>query len=124
MEELSNKDGAQLAGLVTVRGRDDAAQLCALLDEQPQRALIVLKGKTDIDFVADFACPVPVQVICKIPGAPLARLEGQIALKAVIGRIHDARLVDDPPPYRASPTLRGPSALRIVVKGILQRLGA
>lgn len=235
MEELSNKDGAQLASLVTVRGRDDAVQRCALLDQQPQRALIVgagfmdsklaaacrqrglsmtmvdrgeaplagalgatiaqraaklhrsngidlrsnasvkkvrgdatvrvrqvelercarlmhnfgpparpgfidglakgikeivhpaldkLKGKTDIDFVANFACPLPVPVICKILGLPVARLGRQIALKAVIERIQDARLVDDPPPDRASPTLRGPSALRIVVKGILQRLGA
>lgn len=52
-------------------------------------------------------------------GAPLARLEGQIALKAIVGRIQGARLLEDPPPYRESPTLRGPSSLRIAVDSIL-----
>lgn len=54
-------------------------------------------------------------------GAPLARLEGQIGLRAFIERVEGARLLQDPPPYRESPILRGPSALRIGLKGIRPR---
>ncbi|NAS26280.1 cytochrome P450 [Herbidospora sp. NEAU-GS84] len=44
-------------------------------------------------------------------GAPLARLEAQIVLTELVGRLRGPRLVDDPPPYRPSPILRGPRHL-------------
>ena len=47
-------------------------------------------------------------------GAPLARLEGARALVALAQRLQNPRLVEDPPPYRPSPVLRGPLHLRIV----------
>ncbi|MGD3108827.1 cytochrome P450 [Streptomyces sp. YGL11-2] len=47
-------------------------------------------------------------------GAPLARIETQIALTALIDRLDDPRLAEDPPPYRHSPVLRGPQHLPIV----------
>ncbi|QHC56912.1 cytochrome P450 [Rathayibacter tanaceti] len=46
-------------------------------------------------------------------GAPLARLETQIALAELFSRLENVRLVDDPPPYRRNPLLRGPSRLDI-----------
>ncbi|MFJ6573813.1 cytochrome P450 [Streptomyces sp. NPDC091292] len=47
-------------------------------------------------------------------GAPLARLEAQIALTALLDRLGEGtRLVEDPPPYRTSPLLRGPRHLWI-----------
>jgi len=46
-------------------------------------------------------------------GAPLARLEAQIALTQLAKRLYDPQLVADPPPYRASPVLRGPIHLQI-----------
>lgn len=46
-------------------------------------------------------------------GAPLARLETQIALAELFSRLVDVRLVEDPPPYRRNPLLRGPSRLDI-----------
>jgi cytochrome P450 len=51
-------------------------------------------------------------------GAPLARLETQIALVAFTRRLISPRLVQDPPPYRFNLTLRGPSELRVAVEGI------
>jgi cytochrome P450 len=44
-------------------------------------------------------------------GAPLARLEAQIALTELARRLENPRLVTDPPPYRPSPVLRGPRHL-------------
>jgi cytochrome P450 len=44
-------------------------------------------------------------------GAPLARLEAQIALGALLPLLGTARLVQDPPPYRLSAVLRGPRHL-------------
>jgi cytochrome P450 len=52
-------------------------------------------------------------------GAPLARLETQHALLELARRLVEPRLVVDPPPYRPSPVLRGPSALRVTYAGIL-----
>ena len=52
-------------------------------------------------------------------GAPLARLEAQIALTAFASRLKNPRLVTDPPPYRPSPFLRGPSHLLIDIDGIV-----
>lgn len=46
-------------------------------------------------------------------GAPLARVEAQIALNALLRSLDDPRLVEDPPPYRRSPVLRGPRHLVI-----------
>ena len=46
-------------------------------------------------------------------GAPLARLETQIALVELARHLQEPRLVEDPPPYRESAFLRGP--LHLVV---------
>ena len=51
-------------------------------------------------------------------GAPLARIEGQIALRELTRRLEQPRLVVDPPPYRPSPLLRGPEHLLITVDRI------
>jgi cytochrome P450 len=51
-------------------------------------------------------------------GAPLARVEGQIALTELVRRLEQPRLVVDPPPYRPSPLLRGPEHLLIEVAGV------
>jgi cytochrome P450 len=46
-------------------------------------------------------------------GAPLARLEAQIALGELARRLEHPRLVTDPPPYRTNPVLRGPLHLLV-----------
>ncbi|WP_407284866.1 cytochrome P450 [Streptomyces sp. BP-8] len=46
-------------------------------------------------------------------GGPMARLETQIALNALVRRLDRPRLVADPPPYRPSPILRGPVHLHV-----------
>jgi cytochrome P450 len=46
-------------------------------------------------------------------GAPLARIEAQIALGAMTSRLGTATLVQDPPPYRRNAVLRGPRHLPI-----------
>ncbi|AJC61042.1 cytochrome P450 [Streptomyces sp. 769] len=46
-------------------------------------------------------------------GAPLARVETQVALAELLRRLNGPRLVEDPPPYRHSPILRGPRHLPI-----------
>ncbi|GGW44659.1 cytochrome P450 [Streptomyces lucensis JCM 4490] len=46
-------------------------------------------------------------------GAPLARLETQIALSELARRLENPRLVEDPPPYRQNAVLRGPRHLSI-----------
>jgi cytochrome P450 len=51
-------------------------------------------------------------------GAPLARPEAQIALTQLARRLKNPRLVDDPPPYRQSPVLRGPRHLLIEIDGV------
>ena len=51
-------------------------------------------------------------------GAPLARIEAQIALTELIRRLDRPRLVQDPPPYRRSPILRGPRHLPLEIAGI------
>jgi cytochrome P450 len=48
-------------------------------------------------------------------GAPLARIEAQIALAELIRRLENPRLVEDPPPYRRSPILRGPRHLAVEI---------
>jgi cytochrome P450 len=51
-------------------------------------------------------------------GAPLARIEAQIALTELIRRLETPRLLEDPPPYRRSPILRGPRHLAVGIAGI------
>ncbi|MFF7188427.1 cytochrome P450 [Streptomyces sp. NPDC008222] len=51
-------------------------------------------------------------------GAPLARLEAQIALAELARRLDNPRLVEDPPPYRQNAVLRGPRHLRISFGGL------
>jgi cytochrome P450 len=51
-------------------------------------------------------------------GAALARLEAELALKALVGRLESPRLVSDPPPYRPNAALRGPERLDIAVDRI------
>ncbi len=46
-------------------------------------------------------------------GAPLARLETQIALTELTRRLEGLRLLADPPPYRPNPVLRGPRHLPV-----------
>jgi cytochrome P450 len=48
-------------------------------------------------------------------GAPLARVEAQIAFPELLRRLEQPRLVADPPPYRPNPGLRGPEHLLIEV---------
>ncbi len=51
-------------------------------------------------------------------GAPLARIEAQIAFPELLRRLEQPQLVADPPPYRPSPLLRGPQHLLIDVKQV------
>ncbi|MDJ0385595.1 cytochrome P450 [Streptomyces sp. G-G2] len=51
-------------------------------------------------------------------GAPLARLEAQLALSELARRLENPRLLEDPPPYRQNAVLRGPRHLRISCDGI------
>ncbi|WP_335932630.1 cytochrome P450 [Streptomyces sp. PTD5-9] len=56
-------------------------------------------------------------------GAPLARLEAQIALTELARRLDNPRLVEDPPPYRRNAVLRGPRHLNIAFDGVRERTG-
>ncbi|MEU5312808.1 cytochrome P450 [Streptomyces sp. NPDC021562] len=51
-------------------------------------------------------------------GAPLARIEAQLALSQLARRLDGPRLVEDPPPYRRNAVLRGPRHLGIAVDGV------
>lgn len=51
-------------------------------------------------------------------GAPLARLEVQIALSEFVRRVDNPRLVADPPPYRRNQIFRGPRHLLLDIDGI------
>ncbi len=51
-------------------------------------------------------------------GAPLARVEAQPALAALATRLENPRLIEDPPPYRTSPLLRGPRHLRVAYDAV------
>jgi cytochrome P450 len=51
-------------------------------------------------------------------GAPLARLETQIALSELARRLVNPRLATDPPPYRPNPILRGPRNLPVEIDGV------
>ncbi|NEA51850.1 cytochrome P450 [Streptomyces sp. SID10815] len=52
-------------------------------------------------------------------GAPLARLEAQVALAELARRLDNPRLAEDPPPYRTNAVLRGPRHLNVDVDGVL-----
>jgi cytochrome P450 len=52
-------------------------------------------------------------------GAPLARVEAQVALPALAQRLINPRLVADPPPYRPNPELRGPRHLPVELDAIV-----
>ncbi len=52
-------------------------------------------------------------------GAPLARIEAEIALVALCRRLVAPRLMADPPPYRPGASLRGPERLGIRISGIV-----
>jgi cytochrome P450 len=54
-------------------------------------------------------------------GAPLARLEVQVALTEFIRRVENPRLVVDPPPYRHSQMFRGPLHLLVDVDTVRSR---
>ncbi|MCE4943628.1 MULTISPECIES: cytochrome P450 [Streptomyces] len=51
-------------------------------------------------------------------GAPLARLEAQLALTELVRRLDAPQLVEDPPPYRQNAVLRGPRHLPLTIGGI------
>jgi cytochrome P450 len=51
-------------------------------------------------------------------GAPLARLEVQIAVSEFVRRVENPRLVEDPPPYRRSQIFRGPKHMWLDIDGI------
>jgi cytochrome P450 len=51
-------------------------------------------------------------------GAPLARLEVQIAISEFVRRVENPRLVVDPPPYRRNQIFRGPRELLVDIDGI------
>ena len=51
-------------------------------------------------------------------GAGLARQEAQVALSELARRLENPRLLQDPPPYRPNPTLRGPRHLPIAIDGV------
>ncbi|MFE3325801.1 cytochrome P450 [Streptomyces sp. NPDC059176] len=52
-------------------------------------------------------------------GAPLARLEAQVALSELARRLVNPRLLEDPPEYRQNAVLRGPRHLPIACDDIL-----
>jgi fatty acid omega-hydroxylase len=51
-------------------------------------------------------------------GAPLARLEVQVAIGEFVRRVENPRLVEDPPPYRHNQIFRGPRHLLVDTDGI------
>ncbi|MET8013091.1 cytochrome P450 [Streptomyces sp. NPDC005271] len=51
-------------------------------------------------------------------GAPLARLEAQLALTELARRLDNPRLLEDPPTYRRNAVLRGPRHLHLAFDGL------
>ncbi|MFI6359432.1 cytochrome P450 [Streptomyces sp. NPDC050743] len=51
-------------------------------------------------------------------GAPLARLEVQVAVGEFVRRVQNPRLVEDPPPYRHNQIFRGPRHVLVDIDGI------
>lgn len=54
-------------------------------------------------------------------GVGLARMEAQLAIRALTQRLVGPRLVHDPPPYRHAAALRGPERLELALDGIRPR---
>jgi cytochrome P450 len=54
-------------------------------------------------------------------GAPLARLEGRVAVTRFAQRVRSPKCTVDPPPYRAHVNLRGPAAIPLDFAGITPR---
>jgi len=54
-------------------------------------------------------------------GAPLARIEAQVALGALARRLVAPRLVGGPPPYRENASLRGPAHLPVAFDHLANR---
>lgn len=52
-------------------------------------------------------------------GAPLVRVEAQVALSTLARRLVNPRLVADPPPYREDPSPRGPEHLLVAFDRLL-----
>ncbi|MFF2505793.1 cytochrome P450 [Streptomyces sp. NPDC058067] len=51
-------------------------------------------------------------------GAPLARLEVQVAVGEFVRRVQNPRLAEDPPPYRHNQIFRGPRHVLVDIDGI------
>lgn len=51
-------------------------------------------------------------------GAPLARLEVQVAVSEFVRQVENPRLVEDPPPYRHNQIFRGPRHVLVDIDGI------
>jgi len=51
-------------------------------------------------------------------GAPLARMEGEMALRALVQRLQSPRLAEDVPEYREGASLRGPRHLFVKVDAV------
>lgn len=51
-------------------------------------------------------------------GAPLARMEAQLALPELFRRVKNLRLIRDPPPYRDNAVLRGPRHLPVAIEDL------
>jgi cytochrome P450 len=57
-------------------------------------------------------------------GAPLARLEGRLVLSRLTQRVLGAKLLEDPPPYKANISLRGVMSLPVSFERIAPRTTA
>ena len=53
-------------------------------------------------------------------GAPLARIEAEVALVSLVRRLKGLTLVEDPPPYRPGASLRGPRHLPLALEGVAE----
>ncbi|CAO4154460.1 Putative cytochrome P450 YjiB [Methylorubrum aminovorans] len=53
-------------------------------------------------------------------GAPLARIEAEVALVSLVRRLEGVSLVEDPPPYRPGASLRGPRHLKLGLEGVAE----
>ena len=57
-------------------------------------------------------------------GAPLARIEAEVALVALAQRLRAPRLLADPPPYRPGASLRGPRHLLLAIDAVAPGVSA
>ncbi|GCE14903.1 cytochrome P450 [Tengunoibacter tsumagoiensis] len=77
--------------------------------EQPEECLIDRQGNEHLGFGSGIHYCV---------GAPLARIEAQIALGEISRRLIKPELAIDPPPYRDNAALRGPRHLLVNFQGL------